>query len=542
MDTISRRRRPRRALRYLRVAGFVVLLAGMTAAPALALALAQSSTTYDFATSTSQGAAGDWHRTGQTISITVTPTVDNTATCSFSSDGGVHWTLRTADATGTAQFQFAVADEGANTIVFYGSDTSEATEAVAHEPGYVNLDFHSPVTTDTAGLAAGHAQTSDAHWSQETTRPVSMTAVDPPPSNLPSALTSGVKLYRWRVNGESFSEETVTAGSVGFTLVKGTGGVVEGANTLEYQAVDWAGNREATQTAYVNIDTVEPTTTPSPALATNRSSDWFAGSVEVTLNWADVSSGVPPYGTWYWIDDGNLSLYSVPFVVSGEGSTKLTYRSTDRAGNVEATQTAYVNIDSSAPLVSYTVSPASDSGWYKSDATVAIQGEDAVSGIQKTQYREQLDVLPDWTDAAGDEFVAPASANATLTYEVRSVDNAGNVSLPETVVLKMDSVLPKTAAKKTSGVVGTRIKLQYRITDKACPKATSVRITIKNARGGVVKKYDFGTRKKNTGTWYALNWTPANTGTFTYYVYAADLAGNKQQTPVGSATIKVRKR
>ena len=44
---------------------------------------------------------------------------------------------------------------------------------------------------------------------------------------------------------------------------------------------------------------------------------------------------------------------------------------------------------------------------------------------------------------------------------------------------------------------------------------------------------------RNTATWYSAKWTPKARGTYRYYVYAKDLAGNAQ-SKVGSARVVVR--
>ena len=52
-----------------------------------------------------------------------------------------------------------------------------------------------------------------------------------------------------------------------------------------------------------------------------------------------------------------------------------------------------------------------------------------------------------------------------------------------------------------------------------------------------MKSFSLGTR--NTATWYSVRWKPKAKGTYRYYVYAKDLAGNAQ-SKVGSAKVVVR--
>ena len=398
----------------------------------------------------------------------------------------------------------------------------------------VNIDKTDPEFTTTTGLEATSTQSAAAHWSNETTRTITLVATDTAPA--PGVATSGVKEIWRRVASES--AVTSATASVTFTLVKGVGGVVEGSNAVTYLARDWAGNAETTQTGYVNIDTVEPTTTPSPALAATPTTGWFKAPVDVTLGWTDVSSGVPDGGTSYRLDDGNLTIYEVPFAVSKEGSTKLTYKSVDRALNVEATRTAYVNIDTSTPTVSAKTAPSRTSGWYNKNVLVTIMGVDAVSGIGKTEYRMVKSPAQPWTPAVGNQFIVLASDNKVETFEYRALDKAENASLVGSLKLRMDSVKPRTYGKDARGTAHRSMALKYKITDNMSPKAQSVWIKVRASSGRTQSLTISGTKTINK--WFSVSWRPKASGTYKYYVYAKDLAGNSQKTPVGWGKITVR--
>lgn len=315
----------------------------------------------------------------------------------------------------------------------------------------------------------------------------------------------------------------------------------EGSHLFRYYASATGTNTvEATSTGntYVNIDKTAPVTTATPTLAAGLDlSPWFDSAVTVTLIATDPLSGVPPAaGTSYRLNDGNLTVYGAPFTVSTEGSTKLTYRSIDRALNAEATQTAYINIDQTPPTVSAATAPTHSSGWYNKDVVVTLAGADALSGVAKTQYRLQGTTV--WTDAVGNQFTVPVSPSAELTYDYQAVDNAGNVSVPASLKLKMDSVKPHTYGQNASGKVHKSITLKYKITDNLSPKAKSVAVKIKDSKGHVVKNLSFSAQK-NVKTWYSFTWKPTKKGTYKYYVYAKDLAGNPQNK-AGWAKITVK--
>jgi hypothetical protein len=516
--------------RGLRVGALVALLALLVVVP-VALA-ATSSTTYDFAPSGVQGLAGEWKNASQAVSIVASPSADSTVTAHFSSDNGLSWTTKSAADTHTATFSFAVIDEGSNAIKYYASDTSPDTESPQKSPGFINIDKTKPTFTTATGLETTSSQSSAAGWSQVTTRTVTLTATDTPPSA--GIATSGMKEVARRINGGL--EVSTDGGTVTFLAAKGVAGVVEGSNAVNYSAKDWAGNVES-KTGYINIDTVEPSTTPSPALASSATTGWRNSPLVVTLNWTDVSSGVPTGGTSYRVNDGNPVVYVTPFTVSAQGSTKLTYRSIDRALNAEATQTAYVNIDETTPTVSAATAPAGSSGWYNTDVVVTLTGVDAVSGIAKTQYRLQADPPLLWVDAVNNQFTVLASVNAVQTFQYQAVDKAGNVSLPATLELKMDSVKPQASGKAASGKHGKDITLKYKFTDNMSPSATGVYVKITNSKGTVVKSQKLnGTKAVNT--WYSFKWKAGSKGTYYYYVHGLDLAGNTSTTTKAKITVK----
>jgi hypothetical protein len=251
-----------------------------------------------------------------------------------------------------------------------------------------------------------------------------------------------------------------------------------------------------------------------------------------------VSSGVPTGGTSYRLNDGNLTIYGAPFTVSAEGSNKVTFRSVDRALNAEATQTAYVNIDETSPTVSVATSPVRSSGWFNKDVVLTLTGADSVSGVAKTQYRLLSNPLPVWTDAVSNQFTVLASDNAIETFGYQAVDNAGNASAAASVVLRMDSVKPHTYGDDVTGKAGKSISVKYKIKDNLSPKAQAIWIKIKNSKGKTVKSQSIS-GSKTINKWYSFKWKTNTKGTYKYYVYAKDLAGNPQSS-AGWAKIKVK--
>lgn len=130
--------------------------------------------------------------------------------------------------------------------------------------------------------------------------------------------TSGVALTMYRLDDGDWQER------IGDTLEIDD----EGSHTLEYYAVDVAGNEEDVQSIEFKIDTVAPVTTVS------------VNDSRVTLAVADASSGAA--ATWYRIDGGDWIAYEDPFVVKGGGNHTVEYYSVDAAGNNETVKSVTV--------------------------------------------------------------------------------------------------------------------------------------------------------------------------------------------------------
>ena len=105
------------------------------------------------------------------------------------------------------------------------------------------------------------------------------------------------------------------------------------------------------------------------------------------------------------------------------------------------------------------------------------------------------------------------------------------------MVLTWDTVGPLTYAKATSGTHRRKISLRYKITDKLSVAALAVRVVVRNAHGKAVRSFSLGARKVSARQ--RVSWKPKARGTYRYYVYAKDLAGNGQ-SKLGLAKVVVR--
>lgn len=155
--------------------------------------------------------------------------------------------------------------------------------------------------------------------------------------------------------------------------------------------------------------------------------NWYTSDVQVILTSTDNEGGSGVSKTEYSLDNGlSWIQYSNPFTFSNEGSTTISYRSIDKAGNIEQTNNQMIQIDKTAPSISgaATTSPnAMD--WYKSDVTIQFTASDAGSGIDT--------ITPDTTISTE---AASQSVSGTAT------DKAGNSASATVSGINIDKTIP----------------------------------------------------------------------------------------------------
>src|SRR5207247_7977081 len=95
--------------------------------------------------------------------------------------------------------------------------------------------------------------------------------------------------------------------------------VSEGTHTIEFFAVDMAGNEEAIRSITVSVDTIAPSSIADPS-GQSGANGGFVSNVSVSLHASDATSGVA--AIWYRVDDGGWELFVGPFVLAeGRHST-----------------------------------------------------------------------------------------------------------------------------------------------------------------------------------------------------------------------------
>ena len=206
-------------------------------------------------------------------------------------------------------------------------------------------------------------------------------------------------------------------------------------------------------------DNTAPTTTATAApAAPNGTNGWYTSDVNVTLAGNDGANGSGIEKIEYKVDGGAFATYSAPVAITTAGTHTVEYRSTDKAGNVEATKSLTVKVDKAAPETTGTIA-ATPPG--NRPATLTLTATDPVSGVAKSEYQ----VNPaspfgafgapslasagwvDYNPADKPVFTAPG----VYSIEYRSLDNAGNVEAIKTVAFTITAPNNDTSPRSPPG-------------------------------------------------------------------------------------------
>jgi plastocyanin len=204
-----------------------------------------------------------------------------------------------------------------------------------------------------------------------------------------------------------------------------------GDHTVQFRATDKAGNAsEPGSKAFTVVagDPADDTTAPevTAEVAGEQDADGnYLDAANVTVSATDVGSGVETVE--YNLDGAGFTAYSEPVAVTEPGEHTVTYRATDKAGNVSeegsSTFTVVKGPDTTAPVVSAMVAGKQDAQWdYIDSARITLTATDDDSGLRFMRY--SLDG-GSYT-AYGEQLVITEPGEHTVLYH--ATDQAGNRS------------------------------------------------------------------------------------------------------------------
>jgi Ca2+-binding RTX toxin-like protein len=369
------------------------------------------------------------------------------------------------------------------TVVFTASDALSSVAAPANQVfGEGAGQTASATVTDLAGNAAT-ATLGDINVDK--TAPVLTAAVD----KLPAA----TGWYNIATGAPTFTYSASDALSAGVSPpAAATPG--NGANQdLRRTVTDLAGNSATVSTAAhsggttvglvdVDIDLVAPVISAQRDTAANAHG-WNNTDVSSSYLASDVLSGLASAATG-------------TYTFTAEGADQShTFTVADVAGNSSSTAVTGVNIDKTAPNISYTRTAANAHGWNNADVVVDFSGSDGLSGVDAV---------------VGDQTLTAEGANQAVTGTV--TDKAGNSVSTTVTGIKIDKTAPTVQIDGyTTAVPGELVTLT---------SAASV-----DGLSGL----DETTRswQPGGGSGVTYTFTPTATNAYTVTVSVKDKAGNE---------------
>ncbi len=500
---------------------------------------------------------------GQTISGTTTAPVGQTLTLTLNgktytttvqTGGSWSYTLGSVDVT-------ALADGNAYVI---NASVSNAIGNTGSSNHTITVDLSAPAM----GINIDSLQADTGLSSSDFITSVSPVVVN---GSLTAALASNETAQISIDGGVTWTTLTVT-GTIWRYNDSRT--LTDGSYLYQVRVIDAAGNVGATDSQNVVIDTIAPdpavktiainaittdtglitndfvtsdtTLAVSGTLGAALSSGEFAQiSIDGGTTWQNLSvSGL----TWTYLDGRTLS----------DGNYNYQVRVIDTAGNIGATASQIVTVDTTAPLASKTIAIAgisddtglSSSDFVTRDTTLTVRGTLGAALAADERAQISLDGGVTWTTLTVIGTSWSYADGRTLTdgtwnYTVRVVDLAGNVGQTATQNVVVDTTSPEAA--KSITITGISDDTGASSSDFI---TSDTSLTVRGVLGAALGANEFAQISTDNGaTWVnvtlaadGLNWSYVDgrtltNGTTTWQVRVVDLAGNVGATSSQSAQI-----
>lgn len=211
----------------------------------------------------------------------------------------------------------------------------------------------------------------------------------------------------------------------------------QGWHTVQVRAWDNQGIPSYWQYGPIGYDTVAPHTT-GQASTTNP--------VQLTLTATDASSGVA--STVYRLDGGTTTTYHGPFSVSGVGGHRVTFHSTDNAGNVESTETLSFRVSpTTTTAVTSSVDPSQFYQGVAFTATVHAASGTPTGTVTFFNGSTQLGVA---TLSAGKATLPPVTLNLGSSAITASYSGSASFAASTSPVFTQTVVTANTTTTLTS--------------------------------------------------------------------------------------------
>ncbi len=274
---------------------------------------------------------------------------------------------------------------------------------------------------------------------------------------------------RLKLDGlDQTSSAVVTVSSASFTP---SAALSQGTHTLTVFVSDLSENSASASSDFF-IDSLPPLTTLLVnGLPVGGASLVLASTDAVSF--ASGDSGVGVLETRYSVDSAAEAVFAVAFFLS-PGNHALSFRSSDRAGNLEVARTATISVasassDTTPPLVRLDFPGAAGLGVEQAVGGV-LNVRGAVSDVSALSWR--LEVAPGAATASGFATIADGAGNLSglitawntrtlsgyQTLRLRATDAFGNVASATATVFIGNPVFTFAIGRKDSNVIVNKIK------------------------------------------------------------------------------------
>ncbi|MBI2459199.1 MAG: alpha/beta fold hydrolase, partial [Parcubacteria group bacterium] len=188
-----------------------------------------------------------------------------------------------------------------------------------------------------------------------------------------------------------------------------------------------------------SADLAKPKTTINISEAQGKD-NWHTSLVQISLTASDEGgSGI--LKTEYSLDNGQTwQVYADTINLDKQGANKILFKSTDKAGNIEAEQTKEFKIDSIMPNSnSIVIGTMGQNNWYTSDVQISLSAEDGAlgSGLDKIEY--STDNGSTW-QIYNQVIVIHNDGKSNILY--RALDKAGNQTGNKAIAIQIDQTPP----------------------------------------------------------------------------------------------------
>jgi peptidoglycan/xylan/chitin deacetylase (PgdA/CDA1 family) len=463
--------------------------------------------------------------------------VDNTAPTSAIACNGT--TCRTGPYSGSVSVTLSGADAGSGLgSIRYSTDGSDPDPLTG-------LRYTGPFTVSSTTTVkfraidnAGNAEGVNGQTIQITGPPgVTLTApADGAWTNGATMLAAdansavGIDHVDFQIDGSTVGSDSSAPYSVSWNAAT----VTDGSHTVKAVAVDTDGNSTSSDTRTVKVDKVAPVTSIQCAAATCASTPYGAG-VQVTLS-ANAGTGSPIAAIRYTTDGSeptttNGATYTGPFSLST--TTQVRFRSYDVAGNVEATRSQLVNVDTTAPTSAIFCNGTACSGSaYHSTVSVSLSASDGTGGSGVAAIRYTTNGT-DPTTTNGITYSAPFNVSSTTTVKFRAYDRVGNAGVihAQTITITPPDTIAPTSSIRCNGAscvpgwYGAGLQVTLSATDNAGGSGVAV---IRYTTNGTIPTL-------TNGSTYTGPLSFTSTTTIRWRAY--DVAGNAENTHVQSIQV-----